>query len=212
MSQKDEISAAAGFDVSRETVERLEAFSGALLRWSPAINLVSARSGADVWLRHILDSAQLWRMMPADATRACDVGSGGGLPAIVLACLAAEASPALRFTLIESDTRKAAFLTMIGKELSLSSDVIRARSEKADPVGADVVSARALAPLPQLLGYCHRHLSPSGTAILPKGRTYQTEIENARHSWRFDCKAEASLSDPESAILVIRNLHPVEQT
>jgi len=212
VSQRDELCAASTLDVSRETLERLDTYSRALAKWSPAINLIGKATLADLWSRHILDSAQLWRFMPQGARSHCDLGAGGGLPGIVLACLGAQASPDLAFTLIESDARKAVFLKMIADELGLRLQVLRGRAEEVPPAGADSASARALAPLPLLLDYCHRHLSEGGVALLPKGRTHQQEVDAARHSWHFDCQVEPSFSDPESAILVVRNLHPVEQT
>lgn len=212
MQGRADLYAASGFDVSRETIERLQAYAIALKKWSPTINLVARAGLEDIWSRHILDSAQIWRHVPSETDVACDIGSGGGLPGIVLACLGAEVSPSLKFILMESDARKAAFLKLVSDELGLRTTIIRARVEEAEPADARVLTARALAPLPLLLKYCHRHLSAEGVALLPKGRTHQQEVEAARLSWHFDWQAKASYSDPESATLVVRNLHPLEKS
>ena len=199
-------------DVSRETQERLIAFSRALEKWSGRINLIARSTTADIWTRHILDAAQLIAFAPENPRIWCDLGSGGGLPGIVIACVLAQTTPDCEVVLIESDARKAAFLTMVSRELSIKTRVLTARIEVATPVGADVVSARALAPLPLLLSYVARHLGPGGVALLPKGRNHAQEVEAARHSWHFDLHAEPGRVDPDGAILVVRNLSPVDQT
>lgn len=210
MSPADELERVLGRSVSRETLERLAAFEKALLKWSPKINLVSKATYSETWSRHILDSAQLLPHAPSSFRAWCDLGSGGGMPGLVIAILAAELAPSARITLVESDARKAAFLTLISGHLGLTTSVLRKRIEDTSPIGADVVSARALAPLPLLLGYCHTHLMPSGVALLPKGRTLAQEVEAARQSWHFDLEIQSSHLDPESAILVIRNLRPTD--
>ncbi|WP_127106377.1 16S rRNA (guanine(527)-N(7))-methyltransferase RsmG [Pararhodobacter zhoushanensis] len=197
-------------DVSRETHQRLEAYVQALLKWSKTINLVAKSTQADIWNRHILDSAQLYRHAPPEFRRWCDMGSGGGLPGIVVAILSKEQIPDASFTLIESDARKAAFLATISRELDLPVTVKRARLEEADPADADIVSARALAPLPLLLSYCHRHMSAGGIALLPKGRNHAQEVEAAQQSWHFDYATRPSQADPDSTILIVRDLRPLD--
>lgn len=212
MPPKDDLERVLGRSVSRETLERLTDFEQALLKWSPKINLVAKSTYADTWSRHILDSAQLLPLAPDPFGTWCDLGSGGGLPGLVIAILAAETAPTARVTLVESDVRKAAFLTMISAQLGLRTRILRKRIEGVLPVGAEVVSARALAPLPALLGYCHTHLAPEGVALLPKGRALAQEVEAARQSWHFDLQAQPSRLDPESAVLTIRNLRPTDGT
>lgn len=212
MSPKDDLERVIGRSVSRETLERLTDFEQALLKWSPKINLVAKATYADAWSRHILDSAQLLPLSPDSFGTWCDLGSGGGLPGLVIAILAAETAPTARVTLVESDVRKAAFLTMTSAQLGLSTRILRKRIEEVAPIGAEVVSARALAPLPLLLGYCHTHLAPDGIALLPKGRTLAQEVEAARQSWHFDLQTQPSRLDPQSAILTIRNLRPTDGT
>ncbi|MCB1389350.1 MAG: 16S rRNA (guanine(527)-N(7))-methyltransferase RsmG [Rhodobacteraceae bacterium] len=200
-----------GRSVSRETLERLKAYEAALLKWSQKINLVARATYSEVWTRHILDSAQLYPLSGAGFDHWCDLGSGGGLPGMVLACLGKELQPGASFTLIESDARKAAFLMTTARSLDLPAKVVKQRIETAKPADADVVSARALAPLRILLGYCRTHLSADGIAVLPKGRNVAHEVEEARQSWQFDVQRSASRADPEGAILTIRNLRPKDE-
>lgn len=192
-----------GQNVSRETFSTLEAFEALVRRWNTAINLVGKATLPELWARHISDSAQLFRCCPPDARHWVDLGSGGGFPGIVLAVLAREARPELRFSLVESDLRKATFLRQAAQTLGLDLSVRSARVESLDPLEADVLSARALAPLSELLRYAHCHLRPTGIALFPKGLRYREEIAAARHEWNFVVDAKASLSDAEAAILVI---------
>ena len=208
--QKDDVEGAAGRAVSRETLERLESFGHALLKWSPKINLIAKNTFDDLWNRHIIDSVQLAGVVTDKPDAWCDLGTGGGLPGLVLACLGAEIWPETSFEFIESDARKAAFLTMISNELGLKTVVTRKRIELAPPADASHVSARALAPLPLLLDYCHRHLREGGMALLPKGRNRGAELEAAARTWQFELETTTSRVDPESAILVIRHLRPRE--
>lgn len=208
--RKADIETALGRDVSRETLDRLKHFEAAVLKWSPKINLIARNTYAEIWDRHIVDSVQIAALVADRPTHWCDLGSGGGLPGIVLACLGAEIWPDARFTLIESDARKSAFLTLVSREMGLDVTVTRARIEAAAPCGATHVSARALAPLPALLGYCYRHLSEGGTALLPKGRNHAQELDAAAQSWHFQYETQVSRVDPESVILMVRNLRPVE--
>jgi 16S rRNA (guanine527-N7)-methyltransferase len=199
-----------GVDVSRETFDALKAYEALVQRWTPAINLVSKSTVSNVWHRHIVDSAQIFSVCPASAEKWVDLGSGGGFPGIVVAILAKELSPRLRVTLVESDLRKATFLRQAAQTLGLQATVVSKRIESLEPMSADVLSARALAPLPTLLGYAATHLAESGTAILPKGARYQDEIADARKAWSFDVDIKPSLSEAEAAILVIRNIQSVQ--
>lgn len=196
-----------GLDVSRETLAALQHFEQLVRRWTPAINLVSKSTLADLWPRHILDSAQIFSLCPASAASWADLGAGGGFPGIVVAILAKQLKPDLRVTLVESDLRKATFLRQAARALSLPVSVHSARIEALDSLQADVVSARALAPLADLLAHADRHLAVSGVAIFPKGARYVDELAEARKSWGFDVDMEQSHSDPAAAILVIRNIH-----
>lgn len=196
----------AGRDVSRETMSNLEEFADLLRKWNQRINLVSSADTSDLWERHIVDSAQVFSYAPRDTRHWVDLGSGGGLPGIVCAILAQEYLPDCQFTLIESDHRKSAFLMTAARALALPLSVVTERIEAAKPQGADVVTARALAPLGQLLPLVVRHIADTGTAILPKGKNHAQELAAARREWHFDCDAHASLTDPLARLLIIKEI------
>ncbi|MCB2127729.1 MAG: 16S rRNA (guanine(527)-N(7))-methyltransferase RsmG [Rhodobacteraceae bacterium] len=196
-------------DVSRETAERLEAYAALLQKWNPRINLVSAASLPEMWTRHFLDSAQLMELAPARATHWVDFGSGGGFPGVVVAILSADRCPKRLVTLVESDARKAAFLLNVVRETGVTAKVIVDRAERLDPFRANIVSARALAPLGSLLSLAEKHLSHDGIALFPKGADHDAEIERALESWRFSVQKAPSLTDPASAVLRIEGISRV---
>ena len=195
-------------NVSRETFEELRAYEALVRRWTPAINLVSKASVDDLWQRHIVDSAQVFAAIGTESAQGwIDLGSGGGFPGLVVAILAKEIRPDLRVTLVESDLRKATFLRQAAQALSLSVTVHSVRIESLAPQSADILSARALAPLSDLLAHAERHLRKGGIAVFPKGARFVAELDDARKFWAFDVDAQPSLSDSGAAILVIRKLH-----
>jgi len=194
-------------EVSRETEHRLAAFAALVAQWTPRINLISPGSLPDIATRHIADSAQLLAFAPSAWSHWADLGSGAGFPGIVVAILAAETNPAGRVTLVESDRRKAEFLRTVVRHLGLRAEVSAARAESLAPLGADILSARALAPLPQLLPLAFRHLAPGGRALFPKGRQATAELAAARTGpWRFALLSHPSVTDPHARILQIEGL------
>ncbi|NIZ11812.1 16S rRNA (guanine(527)-N(7))-methyltransferase RsmG [Phaeobacter sp. HF9A] len=193
------------YDVSRETLERLQIYVATLEKWNPRINLVSKRSLEDIWTRHILDSVQIYKAVEPSHSWV-DLGSGGGLPGIVVAILAAEASPDTIVTLVESDQRKSAFLRSAARECGIKISVKSERIESIDPLRADVLSARALADLSDLLAYSEQHLASDGTAVFPKGASWKKEVDNARKRWSFDWEGITSVTEPEAVILKIRGV------
>lgn len=195
-------------NVSRETIERLEAFHDLLIKWNSKINLVSKSSALEVWDRHIWDSAQVCLLAPSYKTW-LDIGSGGGLPALVVAIMSMQFSPNSRIIMIESDQRKSAFLRTVIRELALNSEVLTSRAEETGYVGADIVSARALADLSDLLGYAVRHLAPNGTALFFKGETWRKEVISAKEKWSFSCESHISRTNPAAAILEIKDVKRV---
>lgn len=187
--------------VSRET-EQLETYADLLRQWNPRINLVAANSLDALETRHIEDSLQI-----ADHVNApdhwLDLGSGGGLPAIPLAVRL----PQVRFTLIESDARKSVFLRTAARELGLKNvTVLTDRIERLPAQLADMISARALAPLPKLLEYVMHHLADGGQAMLMKGRNWQAEVKEAQHIFHFTLNAISSRTDPDAAILHLKDI------
>lgn len=202
----DEVKFPAWLNVSRETLETLLAYCALVEKWNPAINLISKSGIAEIWERHVIDSAQLIRQMPAQNGVWCDLGSGGGFPGIVLAILAKERCPETQMILVEADRRKSVFLSEASRQLNLSVNVKTQRIEDLEPQNVDVLTARALAPLSSLCGYAHRHLKPAGLAVFPKGATAEQEIADARKLWRFKCDALQSYTDPAALVLAVRGI------
>lgn len=197
------------FDVSRETIEKLEVYATLLRKWTKRINLVAPGTVEVLWERHFTDSAQILKIAPDNATKWVDLGSGGGFPGAVIALMATTARPDLAMTLIESDQRKAAFLRAVARETNTKLNVLAERAEAAKPSRADVVTARALAPLDLLLGYVSHHISEDGIALLPKGANASSEVELARKTWSFICESIPSMTDNQAAILKIGDIKRV---
>lgn len=189
------------FDVSREIMDRLDIHATLLAKWSPRINLVSRDSLAQVWHRHIADSAQLWLLRPPEWNLWLDVGSGAGFPGLVIAAFAAGGAGRIR--LVESDARKSAFLQTVVREADLPADIVTARIEDLPPQNADILSARALAPLESLLEISQNHRSGGGISLFPKGRTVHKEMEEASRNWHFAPRVHPSLTDPAAGIVEI---------
>lgn len=193
-----------GVNVSRETMEMLQAYTALLRKWSPKINLIARSSLPDIWVRHISDSAQLLPLGPDPVGHWADLGSGGGLPGIVIAILLRDRPT--KISLVESDQRKATFLRTCGRELGLTLAIHTTRTESLAPLKADTLSARALAPLPTLLSHVSRHLSPTGIALLPKGKNAAAEIADARKIWAFDLQTYPSQTDSAATILRLERI------
>ena len=195
-----------GVDVSRETSDQLEALVSTLVRWQKAINLVGRTTVEDVWTRHVLDSAQLKPLIPPDAATLADLGSGGGFPGLVLASL----RPDLDVTLIEADARKAAFLGEAGRQMGLAKSprVVIGRIEAVPPAKADVVTARALAPLGQVLDWARRHRTDTAICLFHKGKGWQSELTEAMKDWDIPCQPLSSVTDRDAVILRIGSYTP----
>jgi len=199
----------AEFNVSRETLAHLEEYADLLRKWNPAINLVSKNTIKDLWQRHFYDSAQIYQLRAEKACKWADIGSGGGFPALVLAVMAKETAPVSHFTLVESDMRKSTFLGTVIRKLDLNAVVVSERIEETQPLDADILTARAVAPLEKLLGFANRHLKPGGIALFPKGDRFRDEIEQAMVNWRFDLEEIPSKTNPTGAILKIGDISRV---
>jgi len=197
------------FNVSRETLGRLDQYAALLEKWNPVINLVSKTTIETLWRRHFHDSAQIFQFHPLKTSHWVDLGSGGGFPALVLAVFAKERRPDDRFTLVESDVRKVAFLQTVIREAGLNAEVVADRIEKTPPLEADILTARALSSLDNLLEYANHHLKPCGTAIFPKGEKYKKEIDDAFAFWNFDVEEFTSKTNPNGAILKIGGISRV---
>lgn len=192
--------AAAGIDVSRETLERLSSYLDLLRRWQTAINLVGASTLADPWRRHILDCAQIAPHVPPRARTVLDLGSGAGLPGLVLALLGI---PGVQ--LIESDQRKAQFLREAARATEAPVVVHASRIEQLE-LRADVVTARALAPLPRLLELAAPVLAPHGVCLFLKGESVLDELTEARHSWHMHSEIVPSRSGSRGTLLKLQGV------
>ena len=192
-------------NVSRETLDKLQAFADLVQKWTSKINLISKPSVPEVWDRHILDSAQLYDLAPSSG-HWIDLGSGGGFPGIVVCILAQGQGADQTFTLVESDQRKSTFLRTAIRELSLDARVLTQRIEEIAPLQADILSARALADLDALLGFAEMHLKPGGTALFPKGAQWEKEHRDAQIQWSYDCDPIKSKTNPDAAILQIKDI------
>jgi 16S rRNA (guanine527-N7)-methyltransferase len=229
---------AAAFGVPRATVERLVLYEKLLRQWQKAVNLVAPATLDDVWHRHFADSAQLVPLAPPDTRSWIDLGSGAGFPGLVVAIMMAAPFPRatptslqppgsppasgksepvgrgeiepIRFSLIESDTRKCAFLREVARQTGVAVDILSRRAESArTSVNKDlprIVSARALAPLDRLLDLAEPFSPPGTTLLFPKGREVARELQVAESRWRFQVALVPSVTDTHGRVAVITNL------
>jgi 16S rRNA (guanine527-N7)-methyltransferase len=216
---------AAAFDVSRETVARLETYAALLRQWQKAVNLVAVSTLDAVWQRHFADSAQLLALAPK-ARRWVDLGSGAGFPGLVIAVLLADAACQQRrednqnpgpglgpgVTLIESDGRKGAFLRAVARELGVVVDILSTRIEsdatQSRVAAPDVVTARALAPLDKLLSLAAPLWSPRTIGLFLKGREAVNEVATALKVWTFQHELIPSSTEAEAHIVRVGTLEP----
>ena len=198
----EEFAAKAG--VSRETLARLKAFADILTDWNARHNLVAKSTLPDLWSRHFWDSAQLAPLIPGAAHSLADLGSGAGFPGLVLAAL----RPDLAVTLHEATTKKCAFLQFAAERMGIPVTVQNARLEDLPPSRFDVITARALAPLPQLLGYAQNFAGPNSVCLFLKGQNVGVELTEAHKYWNIKTSQVPSQTDPSAAIVVVRELGP----
>lgn len=198
-----------GRALSDLSLSRLRQFAELVQKWNPSINIVARSTLGDLWHRHILDSVQLFRCAQPDHRLWLDIGSGGGFPGIVIAVLAADLHPELCVALVESDRRKSVFLSEAFRQLNLSATVHPLRIEALAPQNANVVSARALAPLSVLCGLAVRHLANDGVCAFLKGANSEAEVGHARKDWRFDLDRIDSVTDSRASVLFLRGLSHV---
>jgi 16S rRNA (guanine527-N7)-methyltransferase len=189
--------------VSRETLDRLKVLADILKDWNARHNLVSARSLGELWKRHMWDSAQLTPFIPPSTKSLVDLGSGAGFPGLVLAALLVDR---VSVTLYEATRKKADFLEFATHEMSLNVTVRNMRIEDERPRPADIVTARAVAPLPVLLGYAQQFCTSHTVCLFLKGQSVAAELTAARKSWRMKVRQHQSATDPSGVILEIREL------
>ena len=181
---------------------RLRIFAALVEKWSPKINLISKSDLPHIWERHIQDSLRLLPYIPANTTRAIDLGSGAGFPGLAL-CIAT----GIPFELVESDNRKAVFLMEAARQTGAPAKIHNTRIEGAKLEPAPLITARALAPLDKLLGLAAPHLAPGGICLFPKGRAAAAELTAATPLWHMNTER---LTDPawgDLCILKVSQLH-----
>jgi len=201
----EQLCAIAG-PVSRETYDRLLDFEQTFRRWGAQLNLVAASQLHMLWERHILDSAQLLKLIPENVS-VLDLGSGGGFPGLVLGILAAERGT-MTVQMVESSRKKAGFLQAMIGQYALPARVQASRIDQAVGLVSqpDLVTARALAPLPGLLQLASPWLANGAAALFHKGRDYRREVKESFNDWAFDLVEHESVIDAESVILEVRSL------
>ena len=199
----DRASALRLFPVSHETVTRLDQFVELFLRWQRAVQLVSVASLPRLWTRHIADSLQVVDLAP-DAKSWADLGTGGGFPGLVVAIALADRAGAM-VHLVESDSRKAAFLREAARQTQAPAKIHVERIESvAKRIGSvEVVTARALAPLTRIIELSEPFLSRGATGIFMKGQDVDNELTEAAKSWKIQSRLMPSRTDPRGKILAV---------
>jgi 16S rRNA (guanine527-N7)-methyltransferase len=198
--------------VSRETLERLDRFVDLLLLWQQKTNLISPSTIPKLWTRHVADSLQLFDLVPNDVRTWTDFGSGGGFPAIPIACALAE-RPGAQVHLVESNGKKAAFLREAIRVTGVPAQVHQERVENYGERSGDnieVVSARALAPLKTLCDQAFPLIARGAIGLFPKGQDVDAELTEAAKYWSIEADKVPSKTSPEGCIVVVRSLRPLQ--
>lgn len=186
--------------VSRETLERLNTYESILRKWQSAINLVGPSTIGNIWERHFLDSAQIYPLIPNKDGVLVDLGSGAGFPGLVLAAMGLG-----QVHLIESDQRKATFLREAARIMDVMVHVHAKRvSDVVIDRKVDFVTARALAPLNELVGMSFQWLYGGATGFFLKGKNVLEEVQSAQKEYSLDVESIPSLADPEGVILRLK--------
>jgi 16S rRNA (guanine527-N7)-methyltransferase len=197
---------AEAFDVSRESLQQLRLYVDLLLHWQKRINLIGPSTTEDIWTRHIVDSLQLLPLIPPGIRQLVDLGSGAGLPGLVLAI--ASSLPAV---LVESNDKKSAFLREAIRQTGVQASVATCRIEDVEPMsGSTLLTARALAPLSKLFELSQQLFQPDAVALFHNGQDVDKELAEARKSWTFTARKHKSMTDPRGIILEIADVNRSE--
>jgi 16S rRNA (guanine527-N7)-methyltransferase len=194
------------FNVSRETMDRLEAYRNLLLKWAAQINLVGPSTLDQFWDRHILDSAQLLPFSETKITSFADFGSGAGLPGLVLAALLQDRGGEHHGYLVESSAKRCGFLREGARTLGVNITIVQEKIETVDAMSVDLVTARAFAPLGKLLDYAYPWAELGARLIFFKGEDVQQEIVEASTNWAFQSRVKTSVTDSRGCLVEITNL------
>ena len=208
----DRAEALALVSVSRETLDRLDRFVGVLTAWQQRINLIAPSTESKVWTRHVADSLQLLPLAP-NARTWVDLGSGGGFPGLVIACALSDV-PGARVHLVESNLKKVAFLREAVRATGAAATIHASRivdfvEKHAEPV--DIVTARALAPLSDLLPMAYPLLKGGAYGLFPKGQDVGSELTDAAKCWNIEASLMPSVTDPSGRIVIVKRIEPIVQ-
>ncbi len=191
--------------ITAEVIERVQIYLDLLLEWRERMNLVGRSTLLDPWRRHILDSVQIFPLLPPGTKMVFDIGSGAGFPGLVLALMAdATMSPYVK--LIESDARKCSFLRQVISATGARASVINVRAENMTRQPAEVVTARAVAPLPKLLEFATPLLGDRTVCLFLKGAKVEDELTQATRTWHMHVTRVASLSEPTGSVLKLQGI------
>ena len=188
-------------DVSRETLELFACYGELLVKWQSKINLVSGKTLDDIWLRHFLDSAQLFRLLPAKNKSILDVGSGAGFSGLVRVLMGAR-----NVTLIEKKTKKCMFLREVLRQTGKSANIVNCRIEEYGHREFDIVTARALAPMERLLSYVKPYFGAHTKGLFPKGKQVDEELTKAMKQWKLEVSRVPSITSNTGVILVVEKI------
>lgn len=188
--------------IIQKSQEDFDQYIRLLKEWQKAVNLVAPSTLSDIWNRHIIDSAQLFQLIPSTAQCLVDMGSGAGFPGLVLAILNKNNNgPLKEIILIESDTKKSLFLKEVVRVLNLPVQIINQRIEKIKNIKADVITARALASVSQLLAYARPFYHQTTSCLFLKGKNVDEELEKCSYACRLE--RIKSITNSNSSILKI---------
>ena len=189
----------AYLNVSRETESKLETYVSLLEKWQQRINLVSSKTLPCIWQRHILDCAQLTAHLPAKSVRIMDIGAGAGLPGLVLAILTG-----CEVHLVESDTKKVAFMRTVLAEADVNATIHHDRIEQLPYFNIDIITARALAPLSKLMQLTQIQDHPRLSYLFLKGKGVNEELTELSTSSKLTAISYPSITDQEASIIYLR--------
>lgn len=194
------------YNVSCETIAKLQTYQELLFEWQKKFNLVSNSSLQESWKRHFEDSAQLYKYIPDNAKSLIDFGSGAGFPAMVIAIMSLDKTPYLKVSMVESIRKKTVYLNEVANKVGVSVNIINDRIENLPHEKYDVITSRAMTSLVELLEYSNRFCHSDTVCIFPKGKSYSHELAEAHKKWKFNCLIKASEISEEGKILIITNI------
>lgn len=187
------------FNISRETIEILQQYQALAIRWNEKLNLISSNSVKNFWERHIIDSLQLLKFISDKDIHLVDIGTGAGFPGLILSIAGVK-----KVTLVESDSRKAAFLLQASILSSNKVDIVNDRAENLS-LFCNIITCRAFANIDNILELTSK-IKVSDKYLLLKGEAYSTELNNAKKRWKFDCNVQNSITLEKSKIIEIKNI------